>query len=234
MARLEELQSAVADIFSARWASRTGQVVPDPEDLRLGNDVVEFDRATVLYADLQGSTYMVDSEPWWRSAEIYKTFLHCAASIIRDEGGAITSYDGDRVMGIWIGKRQTTPAAIAGLKINFAVQNVINPAFRRQYPDTSLEVKQVVGIDTSAIRATRTGVRGGNDIVWVGRAANYAAKLTNLNLVERTWVTEDAFNRLTDEAKLGGPTKQLMWKKFSWSQQADLPIYGSTWWWSVR
>src|SRR5690606_10385671 len=105
MARLEELQSAVADIFSARWASRTGQVVPDPEDLRLGNDVVEFDRATVLYADLQGSTYMVDSEPWWRSAEIYKTFLHCAASIIRGEGGAITSYDGDRVMGIWIGKR---------------------------------------------------------------------------------------------------------------------------------
>ena len=115
MARLEELQSAVIDIFSARWASRTGQAVPDPEDLRLGNDVVEFDRATVLYADLHGSTNMVDSEPWWRSAEIYKTFLHCAASIIRDEGGAITSYDGDRVMGIWIGKRQTTPAAIAGL-----------------------------------------------------------------------------------------------------------------------
>lgn len=233
MARLEELQSAVIDIFSARWASRTGQAVPDPEDLRLGNDVVEFDRATVLYADLHGSTNMVDSEPWWRSAEIYKTFLHCAASIIRDEGGAITSYDGDRVMGIWIGKRQTTPAAIAGLKINFAVQNVINPAFRRQYPNTSLEVKQVVGIDTSAIRAARTGVRGGNDIVWVGRAANYAAKLTNLNLEERTWVTEDAFNRLTDEAKLGGPTKQLMWKKFRWSQQADLPIYGSTWWWSI-
>ena len=233
MARLEELQSAVADIFSARWASRTGQVVPDPEDLRLGNDVVEFDRATVLYADLQGSTHMVDSEPWWRSAEIYKTFLHCAASIIRDEGGAITSYYGDRVMGLWIGKWQTTPAAIAGLKINFAVQNVINPAFRRQYPDTSLEVKQVVGIDTSAIRAARTGVRGGNDIVWVGRAANYAAKLTNLNLEERTWVTEDAFNRLADEAKLGGPMKQLMWKKFRWSQQGDMPIYGSTWWWNI-
>lgn len=233
MARLEELQHAVTDIFSARWASRTGQVVPAPEDLRLGNDVVEFDRATVLYADLQGSTRMVDSEPWWRSAEIYKTFLHCAASIIRDEGGAITSYDGDRIMGIWIGKRQTTQATIAGLKINFAVQNVINPAFRRQYPDTTLEVKQVVGIDTSAIRAARTGVRGGNDIVWVGRAANYAAKLTNLNSEERTWVTEDAFNRLADEAKLGGPTKQLMWKKFRWSQQADLPIFGSTWWLSV-
>ena len=234
MANLADLQSVVSGIFSANWATRSGQVVPDPEDLRLGNDAVEFDRATVLYADLQGSTLMVDSEPWWRSAEIYKTFLHCAATIIRDEGGAITSYDGDRVMGIWVGKRQTTPAAIAGLKINFVVQNVINPAFKRRYPDTTLEVRQVVGIDTSAVRAARTGVRGGNDIVWVGRAANYAAKLTSLNLEERTWVTEDAFNRLADEAKLGGSAKQLMWKKFRWSQQADLPIYGSTWWWKVN
>ncbi len=183
MANLAGLQSAVADIFSASWETRSGQVVPDPENLRLGNDAVEFDRATVLYADLQGSTRMVDSEPWWRSAEIYKTFLHCAATIIRNEGGAITSYDGDRVMGIWVGKRQTTPAAIAGLKINFVVQNVINPAFQRRYPDTTLEVKQVVGIDTSAVRAARTGVRGGNDIVWVGRAANYAAKLT----IRRRW-----------------------------------------------
>lgn len=233
MANLAGLQSIVAGIFSANWEKRSGQVVPDPEDILLGNEAVEFDRATILYADLQGSTSMVDSEPWWRSAEIYKTFLRCAATIIRDEGGAITSYDGDRVMGIWIGKRQTTPAAIAGLKINFVVQHVINPAFKRQYPETALEVKQVVGIDTSAIRAARTGVRGGNDIVWVGRAANYAAKLTSLNLKERTWVTEDAFNMLAEEAKLGGPAKQPMWEKFRWSQHSDLPIYGSTWWWRV-
>lgn len=173
---------------------------------------------------------MVDSEPWWRSAEIYKAFLLSAATIIRDEGGTITSYDGDRVMGVWVGKRQTTAAVIAGLKINFAVQQVVNPVLKRRYPEARLEVKQVVGIDTSAIRAARTGVRGGNDVVWVGRAANYAAKLTSLNLEERTWVTEDAFKRIADEARLRGPDKKDMWKKFRWSQQDDLPIYGSTWW----
>jgi len=37
------------------------------------------------------------------AAEIYKTYLHCAAKIIRSEGGSITSYDGDRIMGIFIG-----------------------------------------------------------------------------------------------------------------------------------
>jgi len=234
MARLDDLQSAVVDIFSDSWTTRNGQVVPAPEDLRLGNDAVEFDRATVLYADLNGSTRMVDAEPWWRSAEVYKAFLLVAATIIRDEGGTITSYDGDRVMGVWVGKRQTTPAVIAGLKINYAVHHVVNPALKRGYPEALLEVKQVVGIDTSPIRAARTGVRGGNDVVWVGRAANYAAKLTSLNQSERTWITEDAFNHISDEAKLGGPEKRLMWKKFSWTPQGNLPIYGSTWWWPLR
>ncbi|TCT25724.1 adenylate/guanylate cyclase domain-containing protein [Thermomonas haemolytica] len=233
MPLLDDMKTAVSDIARSAWATRQGQVVPDPEDLRLGNDAVEFDRATVLYADLQGSTSMVDAENWQLSAEVYKTFLYCAASIIRKEGGKITSYDGDRVMGIWVGDRQTTPAAIAGLKINYAVQQIVNPALRQQYPRWTGEVKQVVGIDTSAIRAARTGVRGGNDIVWVGRAANYAAKLTDLNLNERTWVTDEAFKRLADEAKLGGSPRQSMWKRYSWSQQGDRIIHGSTWWWAV-
>lgn len=233
MPLLDEMTTAVQAIAQNAWDVRQGQVIPDPEDLRLGNDAVEFDRATVLYADLKGSTRMVDSEDWQLSAEIYKAFLHCAATLIRKQGGKITSYDGDRVMGIWVGDRQTTPAAIAGLKINYAVQKILNPALKRQYPGWGGEVKQVVGIDTSAIRAARTGVRGGNDIVWVGRAANYAAKLTDLDLDERTWVTDEAFGRLNEEAKFGGDPRRLMWKRFKWSQQSDRIIHGSTWTWAV-
>jgi class 3 adenylate cyclase len=230
MPLLEDLKSEVATLFATAWSTRQGLVVPEPSDLRLGNDAVYFERATVLYADLQSSTAMVDGQDWEFSAEIYKTFLHCAAKIIRSEGGTITSYDGDRVMGVWVGKRQTTPAATAGLKINYAVQHIINPALAAQYPNTPFQVKQVVGIDTSPLHATRTGVRGGNDVVWVGRAANYAAKLTTLNMAERTWITDRAYKRVLDEAKFGGTPAQLMWKKYSWKAQSDLPIHGSTWW----
>jgi class 3 adenylate cyclase len=233
MALLDDMKASVQTIAQSAWATRRGQVIPDPEDLRLGNDAVEFDRATVLYADLRGSTSMVESESWQLSAEVYKAFLYCAATIIREQGGKITSYDGDRVMGIWVGDLQTTPAAIAGLKINYAVQRIVDPAIRQQYPGWRGEVKQVVGIDTSAIRAARTGVRGGNDIVWVGPAANHAAKLTDLNLAERTWITDEAFARLRDEAKVGGDQRELMWKPYRWTQQGDRVIHGSTWWWSV-
>lgn len=233
MPLLDDMKAAVQAIAQGAWSTRQGQVVPDPENIRLGNDAVEFDRSTVLYADLQASTIMVNSESWQLSAEVYKAFLHCAATIIRAEGGKITSYDGDRVMGIWCGSRQTTPAAIAGLKINYAIQEIVNPALKQQYPRWAGEVKQVVGIDTSPIRAARTGVRGGNDIVWVGRAANYAAKLTDLNLAERTWITDEAFARLHDEAKFGGDPRRLMWQRYRWTKQGDRIIHGSTWRWAI-
>jgi len=229
----EDLKSQVAKIFKTSWDKRNGKVVPSPEDLQLGNDAVEFERATVLYADLSGSTSLVDSHGWMFAAEIYKTYLHCAAKLVLSEGGSITSYDGDRIMGIFIGDHQSTSAVRCGLKINYAVREIVNPALKAQYSNASYSVSQVVGIDTSSIRAARTGVRGGNDIVWVGRAANYAAKLTELKLSERTWITDDVFNKIADTAKFGGKNNELMWKSYKWSQNGDFPIHGSTWQWSV-
>ncbi|MFZ5721966.1 MAG: adenylate/guanylate cyclase domain-containing protein [Pseudomonadota bacterium] len=223
----------VANIFKEAWATRAGRKVPEPSDLKLGNDAVQFDAATILYADLTGSTKLVDAESWTFAAEIYKAYLHCAATIVRAEGGAIVSYDGDRIMGVFIGETQATPAAKAGLKINYAVEEIINPALATQYPKKPFIVSQVVGIDTSPIRAARTGVRGDNDLVWVGRAANYAAKLTDLKLAERTWVTKATYDRLAADAKLGGPNRQPMWKRYNWTQMNNQPIYGSTWRWSV-
>jgi class 3 adenylate cyclase len=234
MAFKDDLESTVKRIFREQWETRKGTKVPDPEDLALGkNDAIEFDRATVLYADLSGSTALVDTKGWTFAAEIYKTYLHCAAQIIKQEGGSITSYDGDRIMAVFVGESQTTPAARCGLKITYAVREIINPALKAQYPDSTYTVKQVVGIDTSTIRAARTGVRGDNDIVWVGRAANYAAKLTELDLAERTWVTEEAYGYMLDEVKFGGNPKRSMWTKYTWKAHNNRTIYGSTWQWSI-
>jgi hypothetical protein len=52
----DDLKEEVREIFKTSWTKRDGRVVPDPEDIQLGNDAVEFGNATVLYADLTGST----------------------------------------------------------------------------------------------------------------------------------------------------------------------------------
>jgi class 3 adenylate cyclase len=133
MALIDDLNAEVKRIFATRWDERNGRVVPDQEDVSLDNEAVKFDRATVLYADLAASTILVDTKKWTFAAEVYRTYLYCAAKVIRTEGGVITAYDGDRVMAVFIGDAQSTPAARCALKINYAVDKVINPALKAQY-----------------------------------------------------------------------------------------------------
>lgn len=231
MALIEDLHAEVAKIFGDQWEKTAGRVVPVPSSVGLGNKAIEFDEAVVLYADLDGSTSMVDTKDWWFSAEVYKTFLHCAAKIIKAREGVITAYDGDRIMAVFIGDAKCSNAVTAALQINNAVLNVINPALKAQY-SSDFVVRHVVGVDMSPIRVARTGVRGDNDLVWVGRAANYAAKLTSLPSATPTWITAAVYKRMQDSLKT--QNGQDVWQPRTWTQMNNHQVYCSTWYWHIR
>lgn len=226
----DDLKQEVADILRKVWSKRDGQKVPEPADLKLSNDAVLLD-ATILYADLSASTTLVDGYIATFAAEIYKSYLHAAAKIIAAEGGIITAYDGDRIMATYIGDGKDTSAVRTGLKINYAVQNIINPAIKTQYPKTAYAVRQSVGIDTSSVFVARTGIRGSNDLVWVGRAANYAAKLCGLSPDYPTWITDSVYDNLHDIAKY--TNGKAMWEERVWTTMSNHRVYRSTWWWQV-
>ena len=226
-----ELDTAVKDIFRGIWSERDGEVVPEPEDLKLGNDAVKLN-ATVLYADISSSTVLVDFYKAQFAAEIYKTFLICAAKIIKDEEGVITAYDGDRVMGVFIGDSKNTHAVRTALRIKAAVSHIVNPALKAQYPDTDYDLKHVVGVDTSELLVGRIGVRNDNDLVWVGRAANYAAKLSALNEGFATYITDSVYGQMHDKVKyaLGG---EDMWESRTWTAMNKMTIYRTNYYWTV-
>jgi class 3 adenylate cyclase len=233
MALKGDLETEVGTIFRSAWTERDGEKVPEAEDLKLGNDAVKL-TGTVLYADLADSTALVDGHEKPFAAEIYKTFLHCAAKVIRDESGTVTAYDGDRIMGVFIGTVKNTPAVRSAMKINYAIQEIIWPALKKQYPNTAYIPKHVVGIDTSDLFIARTGVRGANDLVWVGRAANYAAKLAALPESYGTYITSDVYNNMDDVVKKSENGKgQNMWVTLRWTEFNQSTIYGSTWRWSI-
>jgi class 3 adenylate cyclase len=224
----DDLKRGVATVFRGVWSVRDGRGVPDTPDLNLTNDGMKLD-ATVLYADIDGSTNMVDSQKAEFAAEVYKTFPTCAARLIRSEGGTITAYDGDGVMAIFIGDYKNTSAARCGMKIHAAVREIINPAIQAQY-SCGFELKQVVGIDTSKLLVARTGIRGANDLVWVGPAANHAAKLSGLSEHPHcTFISAAVYDMLNDAAKIsfGG---QNMWEQRSWKGET---VYRSSWYWHV-
>lgn len=227
----QQLEEEVKRIFRESWSDRDGQKVPESEDLQLGNDAVCLD-GTVLYADLNGSTDMVNNYKPEFAAEVYKTYLHCAAKIIRDESGVITAYDGDRIMAVFIGDSKNTNAARCALKINYAVTEIINPAIKQQYSSTTFQLRQTVGVDTSSLFVARTGIRGANDLVWVGRAANYAAKLCSMpdGNPYPSVITADVYNLLNDSVKYSNG--RSMWESHYWTERS-MSIYRSIWWWRV-
>ena len=231
MALKEDLETDVATIFRSKWTVRDGQAVPAPENLKLGNDAMKLS-GTVLYADLSDSTTMVNRKTAPFSAEVYKTFLHCAAKIIRYHGGSITAYDGDRIMAVFIGKTKNTDAVKAALKINWARLNIIQPALKRQYPTSDFTLKHTVGIDTSELFVARIGVRGDNDLVWVGRAANWAAKLSDLPDTHPTWITKAVYDNMLDEGRVSSDGRN-MWEAMTWKAMNNASIYRSGWTWEL-
>lgn len=229
MALSDDLKGEVGTIFKSQWSSRDGQVVPEPESVKLGNDAVKL-QGTVLYADLSQSTAMVQGYKPHFAAEVYKAFLHCAAKIIKANGGVITSYDGDRIMAVYVGGTKNTDAARTGLRINYACKKIIQPAINAQYK-TNYAIKHSVGIDTSPLFVARTGVRGNNDLVWVGRAANWAAKLSDMSDDYPTWITGDVYKAMMPDIKTYNG--KSVWEARSWTPMNGATIYRSSWTWTL-
>jgi class 3 adenylate cyclase len=227
----DEILKEIRAIFGKKWNTRDGRQVPEAKDVALGNAAVTLSGA-VLYADMADSTGLVNGFRPWFAAEVYKAYLLGACRVIRNQGGEITAFDGDRVMAVFIGEYKNTTAAKAALQINYLVIKT-NEMLRAAYPTTAYTLRHTVGVDTSDLFVARTGIRTANDLVWVGRAANYAAKLSALGEQGYpTYITDDVFTKMNDEAKYGGQDKKLMWEKRIWTEK-QMTVHRSSWWWPI-
>jgi class 3 adenylate cyclase len=229
----EQLEDKAQSVFSSQWSYADAKVIPETKSIGLGNHGKKL-IATVLYADLDDSTNLVKNYNREFAAEIYKVFLYCASRLITQHGGSVRSFDGDRVMGIFRGNTPNTEAVKAGLKLKWAVDNIVTPKHKSQYPNTKYQLKHTVGIDCSEVLVVRSGVRDNNDLAWIGNAANIAAKLNGLSSEFPTWITQRVYDKMLDEAKFGGNPKRNMWEKRSWTAMDKMRIYGSKWQWSFK
>lgn len=235
MGMTDDLNAEVNKIIKEQWTTTDGRVVPETENIELGNKGVNLD-ATCLYADLAESTNLVNAYRATFAADVYKCYLNCACRIIRRQKGSITAFDGDRVMAVFIGESKDTYAVRAALAINHAVNQIINPALKNHYKDKlqDFQVRHSVGIDTSKVMAARTGIRGANDLVWVGRSANYAAKLCALRDGNyATWITGDVYDMMANTVKMTTDGTKNMWEQMKWTAQGGLRIFRSSYHWGL-
>jgi len=231
----EELGAKVDEVLSQTWNMRDGNVVPSQESVALEGGAVRLE-GTVLYADLAQSSMLATEFQQRTAAKVIRSFLYCMCRLISEHGGTITAFDGDRVMGIFVGDLKNSRAATCALKMNYVVTKIIEPKVTNYFTsldETQFEISHCVGVDTSSILAIRAGQRGANDLVWVGRAPNLAARLSEIREQGyRTYISDDVFQPMNQSAKYGGEPQQLMWENRAFKFIGEsITVHRSGWTW---
>lgn len=228
----DDLKTSVSSVLTTVWDVTDGYVVPIPEDIAFQGGGRRL-AVAMLYSDLADSTALVTADKQM-AAKIFKAFISICSQIIRNEGGHVRSFDGDRVMGVFVGDSKNSSATKAALKINWAFKEVLKPKFEAGYTklrDGSLKLDHSTGVDSGDVLVVRAGLHGNNDLLWIGRAANIAAKLSDIrHSPYRSFISKAVYDVLNKESKFGADGKN-MWTEFD--PYLDIGnFYGSSWHWS--
>jgi adenylate cyclase len=233
MALVDDLRKDVDGALNQAWDVRDGEVVPETEKVALAGGGVKI-TAAMLYADLADSTEIA---MWDRrvAAKLCKAFLACSSRLIREQGGQVRSFDGDRVMGVLLGTYKNTSAAKCALQINWAFLNLIKPKFEAQYEPFrkgTYKLAHCTGVDTSEVLAVRAGIRNNNDLIWIGSAPNVAAKMSAFRDAPYfSFISGAVYDQLANEAKVSN--NQRMWEERLWTSGPIKRVFRSHWTWSA-
>lgn len=224
----------VQNILESAWNSRACNVVPDATTITLDNDAGEFEGA-VLYADMARSSELVYQYNKLFAARIYKVFLFSICEVIRNNNGVITSFDGDRVMAVFIGDCKCSDAAKTALQIRAIIAKVNEELYARQISN-SFKIDYAVGVDVSNLFVIKTGIWGSNYLAWIGDAANVAAKMSEIrDRACHSFITERLYKRLNANSKYGDPVTKArcMWDSTNLKIQGQ-QVYESNWRWNFQ
>jgi adenylate cyclase len=218
----DDVRAGVAEIVGTPFKTRDGHAVPSAETIGF-SEAVKLD-ATYLYADLVDSSFAAHRLDKMTAGKVMRAYLDASTRILRHYGGEIRSFDGDRVMAIFIGGRKNNEAVRAALALNWAVEKEVRPQLEAKFPSVKekTQVREVIGIATGEALLINGGVRGNNDMVSIGPAPNVAAKLSSVRLGSKSiYLTDDVYSFLEGAQKVSASGTN-MWTKM------DNQIIGGT------
>jgi adenylate cyclase len=138
-------------------------------------------KTCVLYIDMRRSTDLNFEHRAPTVAKLYSAFVRAMTRTARHYGGHVRGIIGDRVMVLFDANRCFENAVYCAVAMNTVSKHIINKHFKAN------EVKFGIGIDYGKMLATKTGIRrhgqeqaNYRNLVWLGRPANVASKLTDV------------------------------------------------------
>lgn len=135
----------------------------------------------ILYIDIRRSTELNLSHKPQTVAKLYSAFVRAMTKAARHYNGHVRGIIGDRVMVLFDCENAFLNAMRCAILMNSVSKHVVNRHFKAN------EVSCGIGIDSGKMLVTKTGIRKNGqqrnnykNLVWLGRPANVASKLTDL------------------------------------------------------
>lgn len=236
----KKLNNKVKALFDERFIKYDVDVVPDVSNPRLthGNTGMEGE-FVYLYVDLRGSSSYTDKHRRQTIAKIYKAFHHCMVETIKEKSGKVRSFDGDRVMGIFDGKRKVNNAVEAAMLMKGIKNDILKPKIKKYYNNDSFDLG--IGISLSKTLIIKAGVgydTNNRDLVSIGTAPNLGAKLSDIAVSPNNiYACKACYSKLLDKNKFTTKNGQKvnMWKSkhFNFSG-SKITVYSCSWYRSPK
>lgn len=186
----DELSAEVSDILSDGFTIKatTTNTVPHSGDAAITypnfdamKQGVKLIETCVLYIDIRRSTELNFQHRQATVAKLYSAFVRAMTRCARRYNGHVRGIIGDRVMVMFDVENSFENAVNTAIAMNSVSKYVIDRHFKGN------QVSCGIGIAHGSMMATKTGlIRRGQEhanyrnLVWLGRPANVASKLTDI------------------------------------------------------
>lgn len=195
--------------------------VPDIEnkpDSRLthGNTGL-YGEFTFLYVDMRGSSSYTDQHRLQTITKIYKAYHHCMVECIKEFGGKVRSFDGDRVLAVFDGNEKVNSSINCAMKMVGCRYDILQPKIKAAFSNDSFSLG--IGISTGNIMVSKAGVgydKNTRDLIWIGDPPNLGAKLSDeADSPLSIHICETTFGRLIEGNRytMNNGVKTDMWVK---------------------
>jgi class 3 adenylate cyclase len=223
MSMLSDLNTQIDGYMAGQYKVTAKSGVPIPEDIPLGNEAAELNAAT-LFVDVRQSSDITNTFRRQTAAKIMKAYFVGAVKIVNTNNGYVRSFNGDGMLAIFVGEDRHDHAVKAAMQLKWFVNYVLEPKFRQYFNNnlkalgSALNFSIGSGIDEGTIYAVRVGIKGTNDVAWIGRCTNTSAKLSGVT--DAIAITGAVYNNLSASLTHAGDAR------FMWEQPFNLELGG--------
>jgi len=230
MPLLDDLKSKISTYKTEKYTIEETTIVPstDYSKLTFGNKGLTCDFA-FLFIDIRSSSKLHEEYGLIKAAKIYHSFHDINVSVIKANSGNVRAFDGDRVLGVFSGESKNGNAVKAAMQIQWGIRNILNPI---------LQTKIIcgAGIDygkTLVIKVGKGRDQDNNDLVWLGKASNYASHLAN-EASNTIIISGESFKVLSKDRKISSSNKEFWTPKVVTLKNAvKIHCYETGWGWVI-